>query len=213
MGNIERIKCGNGNCYIVSDGENAVLVDTCREKHRDKILTACKPYNIRLLILTHGHLDHVQNAAYLAKELNVPIAMSRADAELIHNNLTQSLEAESFMGKIVLSVSIKSLNYEEFTRFTPDIFLKEGDTLESYGISAKVLDLPGHTNGSIGVDVDEKYLLVGDALMNMFYPTVSMLYHDRDTMLKSAERIGSLGERVIYFGHGKPLNNRNWVKK
>ena len=213
MEKIQRIKCGNGNCYIVSNGENAVLVDTCREKHRDMILTACMPYNIRLLILTHGHLDHVQNAAYLAKELNIPIAMSRADAELIHNNLTQSLEAESFMGKIVLSVSIKSLNYEEFTRFTPDIFLKEGDTLESYGISAKVLDLPGHTNGSIGVDVDEKYLLVGDALMNMFYPTVSMLYHDRDTMLKSAERIGSLGERVIYFGHGKPLNNRTWVKR
>ena len=213
MENIQRIKCGNGNCYIISNGENAVLVDTCREKHREKILNACKQYNIRLLILTHGHLDHVQNAAYLAKELNVPIAMSRADVELIDNNIAQSLEAESFMGKIVLAFSIKSLSTEKFTQFTPAVFLKEGDTLKPYGINARILDLPGHTNGSIGIDVCGKYLIVGDALMNMFYPTVSMLYHDKAVMLKSAERISGLGERVIYFGHGKPLSNRAWVKK
>lgn len=213
MENIKRIKCGNGNCYIVSNAENAVLVDTCREKYREKILNACKPYNIRLLILTHGHLDHVQNAAYLAKELDVPIAMSRADVELIDNNIAQSLEAESFMGKIVLAVSIKSLSTEKFTRFTPDVFLEEGDNLRAYGINAEILALPGHTDGSVAVDVDGKHLIVGDALMNMFYPTVSMLYHDKEVMLKSAERIGNLGERVIYFGHGKPLSNRNWVKK
>lgn len=213
MENIKRIKCGNGNCYIVSNAENAVLVDTCREKYREKILNACKPYNIRLLILTHGHLDHVQNAAYLAKELDVPIAMSMADVELIDNNIAQSLDAESFMGKIVLAVSIKSLSTEKFTRFTPDVFLEEGDNLRAYGINAEILALPGHTDGSVAVDVDGKHLIVGDALMNMFYPTVSMLYHDKEVMLKSAERIGNLGERVIYFGHGKPLSNRNWVKK
>ena len=213
MENIKRIKCGNGNCYVISNGENAVLVDTCREKHREKILNSCKPYNIRLLILTHGHLDHVQNAAYLAKELNVPIAMSRADVELIENNIAQSLEAESFMGKIVLAVSIKSLSTEKFARFTPDVFLEEGDRLDNYGINAKVLAVPGHTDGSVAIDVGEKHLFVGDALMNMFYPTVSMLYHDKDVMLKSAERISGLGERIIYFGHGKPLSNRVWVKK
>lgn len=213
MENIKRIKCGNGNCYIVSNAENAVLVDTCREKYRDKILNACKPYNIRLLILTHGHLDHVQNAAYLAKELDVPIAMSRADVELIDNNIAQSLEAESFMGKIVLAASIKSLSTEKFTRFTPDVFLEEGDNLRAYGINAEILALPGHTDGSVAVDVDGKHLIVGDALMNMFYPTVSMLYHDKEVMLKSAERIENLGERIIYFGHGKPLSNRAWVKK
>ncbi|MCH5200561.1 MAG: MBL fold metallo-hydrolase [Oscillospiraceae bacterium] len=213
MENVQRIKCGNGNCYIVSNGENAVLVDTCREKYRDRILNACKPYNIRLLILTHGHLDHVQNAAFLAKELNVPIAMSKADLELIDNNIAQSLEAESFMGKIVLAVSIKSLSTEKFTKFTPTVFLNEGDTLEPYGINAKVLAVPGHTDGSIALDVGGKFLIVGDALMNMFYPTVSMLYHDKEVMLKSAERIGDLGERAIYFGHGKPLSNRAWVKK
>lgn len=53
-------------------------------------------------------------------------------------------------------------------------------------------------------------LFVGDALMNMFYPTISMLYTDK--MLESAKRIGEMGAKTIYFGHGKPKRNRKWVK-
>lgn len=84
--------------------------------------------------------------------------------------------------------------------------------MDSYGISAEILSVPGHTKGSIAIDIAGKYLIIGDALMNMFYPTVSMLYHDRKTMLKSAKRIGKLGKRIIFFGHGKPVNNRIWYK-
>lgn len=211
MEKIERIKCGNGNCYIISKGRNAILVDTCREKYREKILNACKPYHVHLLILTHGHLDHVQNAAFLANKLQVPIAMCKEDYELLENNLIQTLHAKSILGKLVLAVSKKALQEDHIPTFSPAIFLSEGDTLDSYGISASILSVPGHTKGSIAIDIAKKYLIVGDALMNMFYPTVSMLYHDRKIMLKSAKKIEELGERTIYFGHGKPVKNRIWL--
>lgn len=48
--------------------------------------------------------------------------------------------------------------------------------------------------------------------MNMFYPTVSMLYHNRNNMLESARKISSIGKRMIYFGHGKPVANKQWIK-
>ena len=86
---IQRIKCGNGNCYIVSNGENAILVDKCREKYKERILNACKPYRMSLLLLTHGHVDHVQNAAYIFKQLDVPIAICELDKELIKDNMLQ----------------------------------------------------------------------------------------------------------------------------
>lgn len=212
MEKVERIQCGNGNCYIISNGKNAVLVDTCREKYRKKILNACIPYNIRLIVLTHGHFDHIQNAAFLSKYLNAPIAMHKDDLELIPNNMTQKLYAHTFLGKIVLYASIKGFNSDNLKIFTPSVFLKHGDTLSNYGISAKIIELPGHTNGSIAIDVNEKYLIVGDVLMNMFYPTVSMLYHDKYAMLASAEKISKLGNKTIYFGHGKPVKNRAWIK-
>ena len=212
MEKVERIKCGNGNCYIISNGENAILVDTHMEKHRNNILNACKPYKMRLLILTHGHIDHVQNAAFLSKELDIPIAIHKADMGLLSDNMSQSLTAETFLGKIVLTVSEKGAFKEKIPEFVPTVFLSEGNRLDDYGISAEILSVPGHTDGSIAIDVDKKYLIVGDALMNMFYPTVSMLYHDKQTMLKSAERISGLKDRTIFFGHGKPVPNRTWIK-
>ncbi len=65
----------------------------------------------------------------------------------------------------------------------------------------------GRTNGSIGVEIGDN-LFVGDALMNMLYPTVSMLYADEQEMLSSTEYISRLGTKTIYFGHGKPKQNR-----
>ena len=214
MSELHRIKCGNGNCYIISSlsDSNAVLVDTHQEKYRKKILAACKKYNIRLIILTHGHLDHAQNAAWLSKQLNVPVAMHRNDVSLISDNMTQPMEAHTFLGKIVLSVSQKKLNSNNIPAFIPEVFLKEGDTLNDYGIDGQIISLPGHTDGSIGIDIDRKHLIVGDALMNMFYPTVSMLYHNKIDMLESARKISSIGDRIIYFGHGKPVANRIWTK-
>lgn len=212
MEKVERIVCGNGNCYIISNGKDAVLADTCREKYRDKILAACKPYNIRLLVLTHGHIDHIQNARFLSDILHIPIAMNNHDVNLIKNNMNQSLSAHGILGKIVLKASEKSFREEEIPYFSPEVFLNDGDSLERYGVSAKVVSLPGHTEGSIGLDVAEKHLIVGDALMNMFYPTVSMLYNDKTVMLQSAKKISAMGNRTIYFGHGGPTENKLWTK-
>lgn len=205
---VQRICCGNVNCYLVSDGKKAILVDTGRESYRQKILDACQSYEVGLLVLTHGHVDHLQNAAFLADALNCPVAMQEADIPLIGDNMRQPLRAQSILGKIVLRASVKSFHKDKIPFFTPDICLKEGDSLKIYGIPASIISLPGHTQGSIGIDIMEKELIVGDALMNMFYPTVSMLYNDKDIMLQSADRISALGERQIYFGHGKPMKNR-----
>lgn len=209
---IQRIKCGNGNCYIVEENGNAVLVDTARTKYRDKILSTCYKANIRLIILTHTHMDHCQNAAFISKKLNVPIAICRADEELIKNNMLQTLYAKTLAGKLVLFISVKSFYHDKIQSFTPEIYLQDGDKLEDFGINAKIIGLPGHTNGSIGIDFGKEGVFVGDALMNMFYPTVSILYHNYGQMLESARKISELGERIVYFGHGKPKKNRIWVK-
>lgn len=210
---IQRICCGNVNCYIVADGKTAVLVDTGREKFRQKVLDACQEFDMRLLVLTHGHVDHVQNAAFLAKALKIPIAMHKADVPLLDDNMLQPLSSKGILGKLVLSASIKSFREDKIPDFTPSLFLKDGDSLDGYGIPAKIVGLPGHTTGSIGLDVMEKHLIVGDALMNMFYPTASMLYNDKAAMLQSADKISQIGNRQIYFGHGGPLANRNWTKR
>ncbi len=102
---VQRICCGSVNCYIVSYGKNAVLVDTGRERYRQKIWSACKPYDVRLLMLTHGHVDHVQNAAYLSNVFGCPVGMNRADIPLLKDNMLQSLSAHDLLGRVVLAAS------------------------------------------------------------------------------------------------------------
>lgn len=212
MVEVHRIASGNVNCYIVTNKDKAILIDTGRKKYREKILEKCKEYHVSLIVLTHGHMDHCQNAAYLANALRIPVAMSEKDMDMIPDNRKQPMSAKTFLGKIVLLVSLSSFEKDSLDVFEPTIYLKNGDNLNEYGIDAKVVELPGHTNGSIGLEIEGDKLFVGDALMNMFYPMVSMLYVDEQDMLSTAKNISELGERTIYFGHGKPKQNRKWVK-
>lgn len=208
---IQRIASGNVNCCIVSGHGKAILIDAGRKKYREKILEKCKQYHVGLIVLAHGHMDHCQNAAYLADALQIPIAMGEKAMDLIPDNRKQPLSAKTFLGKIVLSASQGSFEKDSLEIFEPAIYLKNGDDLTSYGIDGEIVELPGHTNGSIGVNIGDK-LFVGDALMNMFYPTISMLYTDELEMIKSAEYISGLGEKTIYFGHGRPKRNRAWMR-
>ena len=83
MVNIHRISSGNVNCYIVVDKDKAILIDTGRKKYREKILEKCREFQVSLIVLTHGHMDHCQNAAYFANALNIPVAMSKKDINMM----------------------------------------------------------------------------------------------------------------------------------
>lgn len=212
MSEIHRIKCGNGNCYIVENGTAGILVDTGKREFINQVIGACKSYHIKLIVLTHAHFDHAENAVQISNALGVPIGMNEKDCDLIKSNANQELTAETLLGKIVLSASLKDFSRRTMQEFKPNVLLNDGDSLADYGINANIISLSGHTNGSIGIDVDNKHLIVGDALMNMFYPTVSMLFHNKNDMLESARKISRLGDRTIYFGHGKPVPNKQWTK-
>lgn len=213
---VHRIPCGNGNCYILEEKGNAVLVDTGKIEYQRKIEKQIRSFPVKLIVLTHAHFDHCQNAAYFSKLFQAPIAMHRNDIGLIHNQMKEQLSAKTILGKVVLNMSLASfqkIGKKSPMDFTPTIFFKNGDSLERYGIGAKIIGLSGHTKGSIGIDCGEAGILVGDALMNLFYPTISMLYEDKVQMQQSAEKIAKMGTVPIYFGHGKSVPNRNWVKR
>lgn len=212
MAKIQRIACGFVNCYLVTQKDKSILIDVAQTKYMDKLYNICKSKNIQLIILTHGHIDHIQNAYLLAEKLNAPIAMHKLDIELIDNNLVQPLYAHTILGKIVLTISKISIKNGTYPSFRPSICLEGNSSLLKYGIDARIIELPGHTNGSIGIEVEKKAVIVGDALMNMVFPQVSMLYTNRKLMMESVNKITELGDRVIYYGHGKSTKNKKWKK-
>lgn len=207
MHSIHRIKCGTDNCYIVENGKDAILVDTASAPGYETVLSECRKYNMKLVVLTHVHFDHAENAAKIARHFGIPVAIHKSDLELFDNFDKQPLKSYGLVGCVVLGLSLKVLRKTKVEKPANLIFVSDGDSLSDYGIEAKVIELPGHTKGSIGIDVEEKDLLVGDTLDNWISPATGHLYTDLDAIKKSAEKIKSLGERTLHYGHGKVTKN------
>ena len=207
MTEIKRIKGGTDNCYLVADGGKAILVDTASKQNLNQVIAECDHYEMKLIVLTHVHFDHAENAAELSERYGIPVAIHRKDEELFESFDRQPLKSSGLVGRVVLGLSLKVLRNTRVQRPENLIYVREGDDLGPYGINAKVIELPGHTLGSIGVDVEEKHLIVGDALDNWIRPGIGHLFYDRDAVRKSAEKIRAMGDRTIYYGHGKPTRN------
>ena len=90
-------------------------------------------------------------------------------------------------------------------RFTPDLYLKDGDRLTEYGLDATILHVPGHTTGSIAVLTDDGSFFSGDFLENRTRPSLATFIDDAEALNASFERVKKLDIRTVYPGHGKPF--------
>ena len=204
---ITHIKGGTDNCYLVSDGKNAVLFDTASGECLQQVTDECSKYDLKLIVLSHPHFDHAENAEALSKKFNVPVAYNEADDGIFDDYNSQPLYSYGIVGFVVLKASLKVLSQTKVARPENRFFVKEGDTLAEYGFpDIKVVELPGHSKGSIGLLVADDALLVGDALDNWIRPATAHLYTDLEAEKKTVEKIRSFGKRTYYYGHGKPTD-------
>lgn len=204
---ISHIKGGTDNCYLVSDGKNAVLFDTASGEYLQQVIDECSKYDLKLIVLSHPHFDHAENADALSKKFNVPVAYNEADDGIFDDYNSQPLYSYGIVGFVVLKASLKVLSQTKVIRPENRFFVKEGDTLADYGFpDIKVVELPGHSMGSIGLLVSDDAMLVGDALDNWIRPATAHLYTDLDAEKKTVEKIRSFGKRTYYYGHGKPTD-------
>ena len=93
MAEIIRINGGTDNCYIVSEGKTAILVDTASGENIDLVISECDKYEMKLIVLTHVHFDHAENAARLSEKYGIPVAIHKADEELFESYEKQPLRS------------------------------------------------------------------------------------------------------------------------
>ena len=82
--NVNLIKCDNINCYVIRGNKGDVLIDTGLKKYRNEIETWLLNYDIKLIALTHGHNDHIENAAYSPTNCAERTAFFKAVSEGVH---------------------------------------------------------------------------------------------------------------------------------
>ena len=199
---IDTIVCGIVNAYLVRGDNASILIDTGTSKYKEKVLECCKNKNIKLIVLTHGHYDHCQNAAYLAYKLNCSVGIARDDMELIENNHKRKVFGKNIWGKMYARLANRNIKKHKIQEIVPDVILENEMSLLDYGIDGKIIGLPGHTKGSIGVMLMTGELLVGDAMQNIVAPSATWCFEDYQQSVDSTERILKTHAKIFY-GHGK----------
>ena len=223
------IDLGGINSYLVKSEEGFLLVDTGGHITMDKVFTnrleklkeeldkaGVNEDNLKLIILTHGHNDHAANAAYLRELYHTKIAMHPLDAEQVEkpdmDKMMSSFQYRSVALTLLFKILKKKITkinqktIDDFTPFTPDILLGDGDELSQYGFDVKIIHIPGHTQGSIGLLTGEGELICGDILANMKKPGKAPNAEDFQTLDKSIQKISNLKVVKLYPGHGKPFD-------
>ena len=104
---------------------------------------------------------------------------------------------------VVLGMQLKKED-----RFVPDIILENEQKLDAYGLSAKIVTLPGHSKGSIGVLTEDGHFFCGDILENTEQPGPAKMVSDSNALDQSIEKIKSLEFKHAYPGHGKPFEKK-----
>ena len=101
---------------------------------------------------------------------------------------------------------VMRIGLDEDDMFSPDILLKDRQSLTEFGFEATVHHLPGHSKGSIGLLTADGDFFCGDVFTNGSMPKRSNLISNQDDYLRSLENIQSLDIQTVYPGHGSPFH-------
>ncbi|MGB9978788.1 MBL fold metallo-hydrolase [Methanobacterium sp.] len=202
------IKLGSVNCYLVKNGTDYILIDTGPSNKRfdiEKELegAGCTPENLNLIILTHGDFDHTGNADYLREKFDAKIAMHYGDLEMVrHGDMFWNRKGH-FIIKMIAPILF---GFGKSERFRPDLHIDNEHSFSEYGFNAKVIYLPGHSKGSIGILTDDGDLFCGDLLTNNKKPTLNSIIDDKAEAEGSVEKLKNLKLKTVYPGHGKQFS-------
>ena len=208
-------RLGSVNCYLIKTNTGYILIDTgCTRKRTDleKELenAGCKPGNLQIIVLTHGDFDHSGNAAYLRKKFGARIAMHCDDSGMVERgNMFWNRSKSNIIIRMIAPILFR---FGKSERFKPDSYIEDGKDLSENGFDARVLHIPGHSKGSIGILTSSGDLFCGDLLENIHKPKLNSIMDDLTTANTSVEKLNKSNIRTVYPGHGKPFPMDVFIK-
>jgi glyoxylase-like metal-dependent hydrolase (beta-lactamase superfamily II) len=165
----------DNNIWLVGDDSDVIVIDAAHDAA--PIVDAVRGRNVKAVVCTHGHNDHVTVAPELGDTLSAPVMMHSGDEMLWRMTHPGS----------------------NFQPLDPGSVLRVGD------IELRPLHTPGHSPGSTCLYAPELgAVFSGDTLFRGGPGATGRSYSDFPTILASiSQRLGTLpAETVVYTGHG-----------
>ncbi|MCR2042533.1 MBL fold metallo-hydrolase [Anaerosalibacter massiliensis] len=188
---IERLTVGvyAANCYIIycEDTKEGIVIDPGEEG--DRILKRIEELNldVKYIILTHGHGDHIGGLKEVKEGTQAPILIHEGDRELL-NDGTKNLSSVMATGSVQLEA---------------DRFVKDGEELSFGNYLVKIIHTPGHTPGGISINIDSS-LFTGDTLFAGSIGRTDFPGGSYEQIINSIKEKLVLfsDDTIVYPGHG-----------
>lgn len=172
----------DANCYIVMDEKtkDAVVLDPGGDGEMLERAIKDMGANVKGILLTHGHMDHVGGVEYLSDKLNAPFYISKIDEEY--------MEKDNYVFG-----SIRNANG----------YLEDGNDLSFGSLNIKVIATPGHTKGGLCFLIEDK-LFTGDTLFQGSIGRTDFIGGSFPEIINSIKtKLLPLGDEIeVYPGHG-----------
>ena len=194
MFRIESLVVGpfQSNCHVVACTETneAVIFDAGGDAPDILDLVHRMGVDVKAVVNTHAHIDHVSGLAEVAEVLGVPVFMHKDEMPLYEHVAQQ---AAMFGLPAPRTVAIHRA-------------LDEGDVVNVGKLRGQVMWMPGHSPGHIIVwfkDETPPRAIVGDVLFQGSIGRTDILGGDHDVMMRTLERfLPMASDTVVYSGHG-----------
>ncbi len=172
--------------------------------------------SVGLVVVTHGHADHAGLAADIQRLAGAKVMLGLGDFSLAAAGHDDDLKPTGFTGAV-----LKPFLTTEYPELVPDIIVRPNDAIDlaPWGIAGKVIEMPGHTPGSIVILLADHTAFVGDmiaggALGGLFFPHSpgEHLYQaDPAQNRKNIQALLDLGVQTFYLGHGGPVKRADVI--
>jgi glyoxylase-like metal-dependent hydrolase (beta-lactamase superfamily II) len=194
-----------GQAYLWRDGDDLTLVDSGPPGSGPAIAAAVRGMGtLRRLVLTHFHDDHAGGAAEVGSWPGVTVLAHRADAPIIRGEVPPPPPDLTDFEKELHARVAAGLSRAPAARV--DIELTDGAAVE-IGDGARVVHVPGHTDGSIALHLPaERVLFTGDVIAeHEGLLLVGPFNLDREQATRSAHALATVDVDTACFGHGDAL--------
>lgn len=177
------------NCYILSDSEkNAVIIDpgSCPEIIENELTK--QQLTPKIILLTHGHFDHMSAAAYLKEKYGAKVYINENDECMLSDRAKSGALIAPFF---------------DYVSVQCDGHLKEGDIIKQGDLEIKVIETPGHSKGSVCF-ICEDAIFAGDTVFKGSVGRTDLYRGDYKELDRSLKKLTSLsGDYYLYCGHGE----------